>query len=89
MTSLKHEKQNGFCVLNYCCIHSALTDGQFWRDVKDTDDPVQGAIGGDMSIAMSNTSVYLARKYYAEIFGINVKDVPEPNSAVSCVMYSL
>lgn len=36
----------------------------------------------DYSVAASNLSVFMARKYYAEVFDIPLSAVPQPNSAV-------
>lgn len=60
-----------------------LTDTAFWRDVQHIDSPLPSTEDGNMQIAMSNTSVHLARKFYAEVFNLTLDQVPLPNSAVS------
>ncbi|XP_045211347.2 uncharacterized protein LOC123562781 [Mercenaria mercenaria] len=64
-------------------LNTGYSDGntRLWREALCSGKLVTGI--GDNSIAMTNLSVYLARKYYAEIF--NLADVPEPNSAVMSV----
>ncbi|XP_053380326.1 L-amino-acid oxidase-like [Mercenaria mercenaria] len=64
-------------------LNTGYSDGdtRIWREAQSFDELVPGI--GDNSIAMTNVSVYLARKYYAEI--LNVTYVPEPNSAVMVV----
>ncbi|XP_053391126.1 L-amino-acid oxidase-like, partial [Mercenaria mercenaria] len=64
-------------------LNTGYSDGdtRMWREALSSGKRVPGI--GDNSIAMTNLSVYLARKYYAEIF--NIADVPQPNSAVMTV----
>ncbi|XP_045199216.2 L-amino-acid oxidase-like [Mercenaria mercenaria] len=58
-------------------------DARIWREAVGSGELVPGI--GDNSIAMTNVSVYLARKYYAELFNITLDNVPEPNSAVMAI----
>ncbi|XP_053380940.1 L-amino-acid oxidase-like [Mercenaria mercenaria] len=60
----------------------------FWEEIVRNGDFLPSTDTGDMSIAMSNTSVYLARKLYAEIFNLTVDDVPQPKSAVMALWTS-
>ncbi|XP_045199223.2 aplysianin-A-like [Mercenaria mercenaria] len=66
-------------------LNTAYTDGdnRIWREALRFGDLVPGV--GDNSIAMTNLSVYLARKFYAEVFNIQLTDVPQPKSAVMIV----
>lgn len=61
-----------------------FVDTRIWREAVSSGTFVQGV--GDNSIAMTDLSVYLARKYFAEIFNITLDEVPEPDSAVSIRM---
>ncbi|XP_053380279.1 L-amino-acid oxidase-like [Mercenaria mercenaria] len=58
-------------------------DTRVWREALRSGETVQGV--GDNSIAMSSDGVYLARKYYAEVFNVSLADVPEPDSAVMSI----
>ncbi|XP_045210610.2 aplysianin-A-like isoform X2 [Mercenaria mercenaria] len=58
-------------------------DNRIWREAMKSGERVPGV--GDHSIAMTNVSVYLARKYLAEVFNITLDDVPEPSFAVMSI----
>jgi hypothetical protein len=57
-----------------------FVDTRVWREAMKAGNVVLGV--NDDSIAATNLSVYMARKYYAEVFDVPIFSVPQPKSAV-------